>query len=146
MNAGFSRTPFRLASRAQAVWQYRPVPSLSGLLPPSPASPGSGCPQLQPACCDSPAVKVSHPHPNPQRLVAHLIHEPPIPGSVPGRASGVDELLRERLHPPLHRHVIHLDTSLSQQLLHIAIGQPVTQIPPHRHRDHLTRKPVAGRC
>ena len=32
-----------------AVWQYRPVPSLSGLLPPSPASPGSGCPQLQQA-------------------------------------------------------------------------------------------------
>jgi hypothetical protein len=43
-NTGFSRTPFCLASRAQTVWQYRPVPSLSGLLPPSPASPGSRCP------------------------------------------------------------------------------------------------------
>jgi hypothetical protein len=29
--------------------------------PPSPASPGSGCPQLQPGCCDSPAARASHP-------------------------------------------------------------------------------------
>src|SRR4029453_2487029 len=40
-------TPSRLACRTRAVWQYRPVPSLSGLLPPSPAPPRSGCPQLQ---------------------------------------------------------------------------------------------------
>src|SRR6266540_510558 len=40
-------TPSRLASRTQVIWQCRPVPSLSGLLPPSPAPPGSGCPQLQ---------------------------------------------------------------------------------------------------
>jgi hypothetical protein len=30
--------------------------------PPSPASPGSGCPQLQPGCCDSPAARASHPY------------------------------------------------------------------------------------
>ena len=30
--------------------------------PPSPASPGSGCPQLQPDCCDSPAVRAFHPY------------------------------------------------------------------------------------
>ena len=77
-----------------------------GCFPPSPASPGSGCPQLQPACCDSPAVKVSHPHSNPQRLVAHLIDEPAITSRMPGRAGGVDELWRERLHPPVDRHVI----------------------------------------
>ena len=40
------RTPSRPACRARAVWQCRPVPSLSGLLPPSPAPPGLGCPQL----------------------------------------------------------------------------------------------------
>ena len=40
-------TPSRLACRTRAVWRCRPVPALSGLLPPSPASPGSGCPQLQ---------------------------------------------------------------------------------------------------
>jgi hypothetical protein len=44
--AGSSRTPSRLACRTRAVWRCRPVPSLSGLLLPSPAPPGSGCPQL----------------------------------------------------------------------------------------------------
>src|SRR6266487_4859198 len=33
---------------ARAVWQCRPVPTLSGLLPPFPAPPGIGCPQLHP--------------------------------------------------------------------------------------------------
>ena len=46
---GSFRTPSRLASRTRTIWQYWHVPSLSGLLPPSPASPGSGCPQLHPA-------------------------------------------------------------------------------------------------
>ena len=46
VNAGSSRTPSRLACRTRAVWQYRPVPAWSGLLPPSRASPRSGCPQL----------------------------------------------------------------------------------------------------
>jgi hypothetical protein len=34
LNAGSSRMPSRLACRTRAVWQYRHVPSLSGLLPP----------------------------------------------------------------------------------------------------------------
>ena len=47
---------FSLACRARTVWQYRPVLSLSGLLPPSRAPPRSGCPQLSPACCDKPGA------------------------------------------------------------------------------------------
>src|SRR6266436_3142044 len=47
------------------------VPSLSGLLPPSPTAPGSGCPQLhQPAATDR--RQGLSPRPNQQRLVAHL--------------------------------------------------------------------------
>jgi len=38
--------PSRLDCRTRAVWQFRPVPSLSGLLLPSLASPRSGCPHL----------------------------------------------------------------------------------------------------
>ena len=45
-HAGSSRTPFRPARRTRTIWQYWHVPALSGLLPPSPAPPGSGCPQL----------------------------------------------------------------------------------------------------
>lgn len=46
------------------------VPALSGPLSPSPSSPGSGCPQLQPRCCDSEQVQVFHLHSNQQRLTA----------------------------------------------------------------------------
>jgi hypothetical protein len=38
--------PSDLACRTRPVWRYRTVPALSGLLPPSPALPGSGCPLL----------------------------------------------------------------------------------------------------
>jgi hypothetical protein len=37
---------------------------LSGLLPPSPAPPGSGCPLLLSGRCDDPTAKVSHLHSN----------------------------------------------------------------------------------
>jgi hypothetical protein len=67
--AGSSRTPSRLACRTRAVWRCRPVPSLSGLLPPSLAPPRKGCPQLQPGCCDSPAVESFHLHSVTWRLV-----------------------------------------------------------------------------
>src|SRR6266496_584762 len=39
--------PSDLACRTRPVWQSQTVPALSGLLPPSPAFPGSGCPQLR---------------------------------------------------------------------------------------------------
>jgi hypothetical protein len=64
--------------------------------------------------------------------------EPPSSGRVPGRPGGVDELRREGLHPPVDRHVIHIDAALGQQLLDVAIGQPIAQVPAHRNRDHLT--------
>jgi hypothetical protein len=47
VNAGSSRTPLRHARRTHAIWQYWRTPALSGLLSPSPALPGSGCPQLR---------------------------------------------------------------------------------------------------
>ena len=59
-HAGSSRTPLRPASRTQTIWQYWPVPALSGLLPPSPAPPGSGCPQLHRPAATGSAAKVSH--------------------------------------------------------------------------------------
>jgi hypothetical protein len=41
--------------------------------------------------------------------------------------------------------VINLDAALGQQLLPVAVRQPAAQTPAHRHRDHLTGEPVAGR-
>src|SRR5829696_10449866 len=59
-DAGSSRTPLRHACRTRTVWQYRHAPALSGLLPPSPAPPGSGCPQLHRPAATGTAAKVSH--------------------------------------------------------------------------------------
>jgi hypothetical protein len=59
-HAGSSRTPLHSASRTQTIWQCWPVPALSGLLPPSPAPPGSGCPQLHRPAATGSAAKVSH--------------------------------------------------------------------------------------
>jgi hypothetical protein len=43
---------------------------------------------------------------------------------VSARTGGVDKVQRERLHPPVHRHVVDFDAPFSKQLLDIAIGQP----------------------
>jgi len=67
--------PGRATIRAEHGWQnqasipgWEPAAggddrsqALSGLLPPAPAPPATGCPQLLPGRCDGPAVKVSHP-------------------------------------------------------------------------------------
>ena len=71
VDAGSSLAPFRLACRTRAVWRCRPVPSSSGLLSPLPAPPGSGCPQLQPTCCDRPVAESFHLRTVRWRLVAH---------------------------------------------------------------------------
>jgi integrase len=63
-HAGSSRTPLHPARRARTIWQCWPAPALSGLLPPSPAPPGSGCPQLHPPATTGQAAKVSHLHSN----------------------------------------------------------------------------------
>jgi len=47
-----------------------------------------------------------------------LIDEPPVTGSVPARPGRNAELRGERLHPPVHADVIHLDAALGQQ--HVA--------------------------
>ena len=72
-NAGSSRTPLRLARRTRAIWQCWPVPALSGLLPPSPAPPGSGCPQLQPPGATGRRWRSLSPNTKQQRLTAHLL-------------------------------------------------------------------------
>lgn len=69
-NAGSSRTPLHPADRTRTIWQFWHVPALSGPLSPYPAPPGSGCPQLQPACCDRPEAVVLHLRSTSQRLVA----------------------------------------------------------------------------
>jgi hypothetical protein len=73
-----------------------------------------------------------------------LVHEPPVAAGVPQWAGGVSEQRGEPLHPPVHRDVVGLDTALGQQLLDIPVGQPVTQVPADRDRNHLRWEPEPG--
>jgi hypothetical protein len=66
---GIDTTPSP-ASRAAAVNRGRPAPN-QGRLPPVTGTSRIGLPPASPACCDRPAVAVSHPHSNNQRLTAH---------------------------------------------------------------------------
>jgi hypothetical protein len=63
---------------------------------------------------------------------------------VPAGSCCVDEQRREPLHPPIDGHVVDIDTSLDQELFHVTVGEPETQIPAHRQGDHLreNRKPA----
>src|SRR5512132_1281881 len=63
-DAGSSRTPSHHARRTRTIWQFWPVPALSGLLPPTPAPSGEGCPQLHLPATTGSAVQVSHLHSN----------------------------------------------------------------------------------
>src|SRR3954447_20061743 len=63
-NAGSSRTPSHPARRTRTIWQCWPVPALSGLLPPTPAPSGAGCPQLHRPATIGSAVAVSPLHSN----------------------------------------------------------------------------------
>ena len=74
------RAPLRLASRTRTVWQYRPVPTLSGCST-STRVPGPRLPPASRGCCDSPTVESFHLHTVKQRLVAHLRRRPHHPRS-----------------------------------------------------------------
>jgi hypothetical protein len=81
--------PSRLACRTLAVWQYRPVPALSGLLSTLTRIPGIRLPSASPACCDTPAMGSFHLHSVTRRLVARQVirvpdqHSQPLPATVP---------------------------------------------------------------
>ena len=57
-----------------------------GCFPPSPASPGSGCPQLHRPAATGPTAKVSHLHSVTQRLVAHGVGRPDLAPVLLGNA------------------------------------------------------------
>jgi len=93
---------------------------------------------------DDLAVLVDRPvqvDPSSRDLDIRLIREPSIPGSVSAGSCRVDQQQGEPLHPSINRDVINGDTTFGQQLLDVAIGQPVPQIPPNRNHDHVRRKP-----
>ena len=43
---------------------------------------------------------------------------------------------RDRLYPPVDRHMVDGDAALGQQLRDVAVGHVVTHVPTRRDRDH----------
>ena len=56
-------------------------------------------------------------------LHIRLVHEPAITHGVPAGSGGLSQQRREPLHPPVHGDMVNLHTTLSQQLLDLAVGQ-----------------------
>ncbi len=67
-----------------------------------------------------------------------LVYEPPVTGAMPAGPGRVDQQRGEPLHPAIDRDMVYLDAALGEQLFHVAVGQPVAQLPPHRQHDDLT--------
>jgi hypothetical protein len=60
-----------------------------------------------------------------RHLQVGLVDEPRVSDRMPARTSRVREQRREALHPPVDADVIDLDPTLGEELLNIAIGEPV---------------------
>jgi hypothetical protein len=44
------------------------------------------------------------------------------------------------VHPPIQGHVVDLDATLGEKFFEVPVGQPVAEVPAHRHQDHLGRE------
>jgi hypothetical protein len=74
-----------------------------------------------------------------------LVDEPSVPAPPPARPGRVDEQRREALHPALDTDVVDDDAALSEELLHVTVGQAVAQVPAERDRDHIGREAKPGK-
>jgi hypothetical protein len=54
--------------------------------------------------------------------------------------SGLSQQRREAQHPPVDRHMVHLDTPLAEEFLDVAVGQAEAQVPADRQHDHIRRE------
>jgi hypothetical protein len=83
---GSSRIPSRLAHHARPIRQYQADVTSSRLLPPSPATPGSGCLQLHPAATTARQWRSLTSIREQQRLTAHIVASHSAPGGAGGPA------------------------------------------------------------
>jgi len=73
-----------------------------------------------------------------------LVYPPAVPDTVSARACRLCQQRREALHPAEDADVVDSDPAFGQQLFHVPIGEPVPEVPPDRHQDHLRREPETG--
>jgi hypothetical protein len=65
---------------------------------------------------------------------------------VPAGACCINQQRGEPLHPAVDGNMINHDATFGQQLLHIAIGEAITQVPTHRYQDDILRKPESSKA
>jgi hypothetical protein len=86
--------------------------------------------------------------PDPVDFDIGFVDGPPVARCVPREAGGVGKQRGEPLHPSVHRDVVDLDAAFGEQLLDVAVGQPVAQLPAHlppgspRPGSGTRRKPI----
>jgi hypothetical protein len=138
----FSSSTGRRASpgRSAPTTAQRPAAGACAVLSMGPA-PGPGPIRRRTGRLPQRPVQVAPPATD---LEVGLIDIPAITRGVPTGPGGVGEQRGEPLHPAEHRDVIHLDAALGQQLLHIAVGEPVPQLAADGDRDHLSRELEPG--
>lgn len=81
-----------------------------------------------------------HVPPDAVDLDVGLINEPAVTRREPGEPSCVGPQRSKPLHPPVDGDMVHVVTTLGEQLLDVAVLQVVTQVPEHRHQDRLRRQ------
>ena len=77
-------------------------------------------------------------------LYIRLVHLPAVTDPVAAGSSSLGQQRREALHPPVHRHVVDLDTALDEQLLDVAVRQPEAQVPADSNDDYVGWEAEAG--
>src|SRR6266496_353940 len=82
--------------------------------------------------------------PGPSDLQVGLIDMPAIPDEVLSSPSGLRELRREPLDPPVDAHVVDLDAAFCQELLDVSVGKTEPQVPADSQGDDLRREAVPG--
>jgi hypothetical protein len=81
--------------------------------------------------------------PGPSHLHVGLVDVPPITHHVPASAGGLGELRSEPMHPSVDAHMVDLDASLREELLHVPVGQAEPQVPTDGQGDDLGREAVS---
>jgi integrase len=142
-HAGSSRTPLRPASRTRTIWQYWPVPALSGLLPPprhhpDQAAPSSACP-----AATGQAAKVSHLHSN--HSASRRTHDLRHGAATLALAAGVDlKVIQATLGHSTFALTADTYTSVLPQLARAAAEATAAVIPRRSHGPSTVDSPLAA--
>jgi hypothetical protein len=77
-------------------------------------------------------------------LDIRFVDKPTIAWGMPAWAGRINQQWSEPVHPAINRDVIDIDAPFGQQLFDVTVREPIAQVPPHSHGDHLRREPKSS--